>query len=325
MFHSRPVHSLILSSHHFLCLLLHLPPCTVPCSTVLASQENRVTCHYHLSLRFGFLLPKSGLHTAQWHFQVWFSLPCWLCNLCTRYQGVCGSISPPLPVSFQCLLLRSMFDMYMDTTREHISLVLELIAMQMHTHTSICLPSNVLQPFVLKLFAVTATLPPLSNTHKHTHTQRHTRLLILFAGTATLPPLSNTHTHKDTHACSLSHLLLFQPFLQQLLASLLQYRSTQLQGLILVELAFVQQDAKVLQEGRRSCCGWNLLETLDGLRCAQDSLEQAEMLVRWNFNIRISLFSGFQKAEICQRNLPVKLVHKKIYLSDRCPFQRGQK
>ena len=51
MFHSRPGHSLMLSSHRFLCLPLRLPPGTVPCRIVLASLDNRVTCPYHFSLR----------------------------------------------------------------------------------------------------------------------------------------------------------------------------------------------------------------------------------------------------------------------------------
>ena len=47
---------------------------------------------------------------ARWRFQFWFSLPDWLCDLCTRCPGVCGNISSPIPVSFfQCLLLRSTF------------------------------------------------------------------------------------------------------------------------------------------------------------------------------------------------------------------------
>ena len=50
MFHSRPVHSLMLSSHRFLCLPLRLPPWTVPCRTVLASPDVRVTYTYHFSL-----------------------------------------------------------------------------------------------------------------------------------------------------------------------------------------------------------------------------------------------------------------------------------
>ena len=50
IFHSRPVHSLMLSSHHFLCLPLRLPPWTVPCRIVLASPDDHVTCPHHFSL-----------------------------------------------------------------------------------------------------------------------------------------------------------------------------------------------------------------------------------------------------------------------------------
>ena len=50
IFHSRPVHSLTLSSHRFLCLPLRLPPWTVPCRIVLASPDDRMTCPYHFSL-----------------------------------------------------------------------------------------------------------------------------------------------------------------------------------------------------------------------------------------------------------------------------------
>ena len=39
IFHSRPVHSLMLSSHRFLCLPLRLPPWTVPNRKVLASPR----------------------------------------------------------------------------------------------------------------------------------------------------------------------------------------------------------------------------------------------------------------------------------------------
>ena len=49
IFHSRPVHSLILSSHRFLCLPLRLPPWTVPSRIVLASPDDRVMCPYHFS------------------------------------------------------------------------------------------------------------------------------------------------------------------------------------------------------------------------------------------------------------------------------------
>ena len=51
MFHSRPVHSLMMSSHRFLCLPLHRLPWTVPCGIVLASPDDRVMCLYHFSLR----------------------------------------------------------------------------------------------------------------------------------------------------------------------------------------------------------------------------------------------------------------------------------
>ena len=49
MFQSRPVHSLMLSSHRFFCLPLRLPPCTVPCRIVLTSPHDRLTCPYHFS------------------------------------------------------------------------------------------------------------------------------------------------------------------------------------------------------------------------------------------------------------------------------------
>ena len=51
LFHSRPVHPLMLSSHRFPCLPLRLPPCTVPCRIVLASPDDRVMCPSHFSFR----------------------------------------------------------------------------------------------------------------------------------------------------------------------------------------------------------------------------------------------------------------------------------
>ena len=47
---SRPVHSLMLSSHLFLCLLCLLPPFTVLCKMVLARPHERETRPYHCSL-----------------------------------------------------------------------------------------------------------------------------------------------------------------------------------------------------------------------------------------------------------------------------------
>ena len=51
VFHSRPVHYLMLSSHRFLCLPLPLPPWTVPCRIAFVNPDDRVTCPYHFSLR----------------------------------------------------------------------------------------------------------------------------------------------------------------------------------------------------------------------------------------------------------------------------------
>ena len=47
---SRPVHSLMWSSHLFLCLPCLLPPFTVPCKMVSALPDKRETCPYHCSL-----------------------------------------------------------------------------------------------------------------------------------------------------------------------------------------------------------------------------------------------------------------------------------
>ena len=48
---SRPVHSLMLSSHLFFCLPRLLPPLTVPCKMVFARPDEWETCPYHCSLR----------------------------------------------------------------------------------------------------------------------------------------------------------------------------------------------------------------------------------------------------------------------------------
>ena len=71
-----------------------------------------------------------------------------------------------------------------------------------------------------------------------------------------------------------SHLVLLEPLLQQLLASLLEHRSAQLQGLKLVELALVQEDAEVLEQGRGlALLGRDTLEAPDGVGGAQDALQ----------------------------------------------------
>ena len=55
---SRPVHSLMLSSHLFLCPCL-LPPFTVPCKMVLARPDERETWPYHCSLRLFTMVRRS--------------------------------------------------------------------------------------------------------------------------------------------------------------------------------------------------------------------------------------------------------------------------
>ena len=58
--HSRPVHSLILSSYVFLCLPCLLPPFTVPCKMVLVRPDELETRSYHCSLHLFTLVRKSS-------------------------------------------------------------------------------------------------------------------------------------------------------------------------------------------------------------------------------------------------------------------------
>ena len=70
---SRPVHSLMLSSHLFLCLPCLLPPFTVPCKVVLARPDERETCPCHCSLRLFTLARRSSSGPAR----SWHGLPRW--------------------------------------------------------------------------------------------------------------------------------------------------------------------------------------------------------------------------------------------------------
>ena len=63
MFHGRPVHSLMLSSHRFLCLPLRLPPWTVPCRIVLASPDD-FTCKYLCVFRWIRILCNCNVHLS---------------------------------------------------------------------------------------------------------------------------------------------------------------------------------------------------------------------------------------------------------------------
>ena len=57
---SRPVHSLVLSSHLFLCPPCLLPPFTVPCKMVLARPDEREICAYHCGLRLCTMVRRSS-------------------------------------------------------------------------------------------------------------------------------------------------------------------------------------------------------------------------------------------------------------------------
>ena len=68
---SRPVHSLMLSSHLFLCLPCLLPPFTVPCKMVLARPDQRDTA-VCVSLRWS-----GGLRVVRLPAESWHGLPRW--------------------------------------------------------------------------------------------------------------------------------------------------------------------------------------------------------------------------------------------------------
>ena len=70
MANSRPVHSLMLSSHLFLCLPSLLPPFTVPCKMVLARPGERETVHVTsvcVSLPWSGGLRVVRLPAGSWH------------------------------------------------------------------------------------------------------------------------------------------------------------------------------------------------------------------------------------------------------------------
>ena len=60
MANSRAVHSLMLSSHLFLCLPCLLPPFTVPCRMFLARPDGRETWPYYCSLRLFTVVRRSS-------------------------------------------------------------------------------------------------------------------------------------------------------------------------------------------------------------------------------------------------------------------------
>ena len=75
---SRLVHSLMLSSHLFLCLACLFPPFTEPCKMVLARPDDRETWPYHCSLRLFATDRKSSCGPiACWILARTYSLVTW--------------------------------------------------------------------------------------------------------------------------------------------------------------------------------------------------------------------------------------------------------
>jgi hypothetical protein len=65
------------------------------------------------------------------------------------------------------------------------------------------------------------------------------------------------------------HLVLLEPFLQELFPALLQDRARQLNRLEMIEFPFLQKDTEVLKNRRKAPSGsWCLLERLNDLRGA---------------------------------------------------------
>ena len=125
IFHSRPVHSLMLSSHRFLCLPLRPPPWTVSCRTVLASRDDSVTCPFHFSLRLFKYARRSS--NSGFHFLVGYVIS----------VRDTEDFAEKNLISNACILLSmsavtvhvSRAYKNMDMARERISLILELMAM----------------------------------------------------------------------------------------------------------------------------------------------------------------------------------------------------
>ena len=102
-----PVHSLILSSHLFLCLPLFLIPFTVPCRVVFAKPENQ---KHGQTILASVSWSGSGVrHTLQWLLGSFCELPHSWHDPCKKCSIASGSISSQKPEFFYLTLqLRSM-------------------------------------------------------------------------------------------------------------------------------------------------------------------------------------------------------------------------
>ena len=71
--HSRPVHSLTLSSHLFFSLFCHLPAFTVPCEIVRARPDEWETCQYYFSLHLFMMVRRSSCDPIACWILAWTS------------------------------------------------------------------------------------------------------------------------------------------------------------------------------------------------------------------------------------------------------------
>ena len=99
---SMPVHSLMLSSHLFLCLPCLLPPFSVPCKIVLAKPDEQETWPYHCSLPRFMMVRRSSCGLIDCCLVL-----AWTSSLVTYMRCVvsCSSTSFPWPVFFSGALL----------------------------------------------------------------------------------------------------------------------------------------------------------------------------------------------------------------------------
>ena len=120
----------MLSFHRFLCLPLRLPPWTAPCRIVLASPDDRVTCPYFSLRLFTAVWRSSYGWTAFPILSFTSSLVMW--SLYEIPRGLRKHL-----ISNACILL-SMFAVMahashayknMDIAREHINLIMDMMAM----------------------------------------------------------------------------------------------------------------------------------------------------------------------------------------------------
>ena len=125
---SRPVHSLMLSSHLFLCMSCLLPPLTVPCKMVLARPDERETWPYHCYLRLFTTVRRSSCGTvAFWVLARTSPLVTWsLYEMCSILRWHLISMACILLWSSAVRVHDSQAYRKMDVTRERISRILEL-------------------------------------------------------------------------------------------------------------------------------------------------------------------------------------------------------